>query len=75
MFSYIKGKIDIDTKVLKVLGLNMEPALELPNARNITNTMTLKIFYSTLLLRRLHSFTKLLQEIIFIIYGQCCVRL
>ena len=31
MFRFIKGKVDIYTKVLKVLGLNMEPTLDLLN--------------------------------------------
>ena len=46
MFSFIKVKLDTDTKVLKVLGLNMEPTLDIPNTRDIPNTMALEVFYN-----------------------------
>ena len=39
---FIKGNFDTETKVLKVLALNMEPTLDPPNARNILNTMDIK---------------------------------
>ena len=58
MFRFIKGKVDIYTKVLKVLGLNMEPTLDLQNKKNIPNTMDLEIFYNKILLIRLHFFQK-----------------
>ena len=75
MFRFIKFNIDTYTKVLKLLGINMEPTLELPNASNIPNTMALKGLYNRLLTSRLHSFPYIWQDIIFIIDGQCCVLL
>ena len=54
MFKFNKGNFDTDRKVTKVLGLNMEPMLELPNARNIPNTMALEGFFNSLLFIRLH---------------------
>ena len=36
MFSFIKGKVEID----------MEPTLDLPNASNIPNTMAVEGFYN-----------------------------
>ena len=62
-------------KERKVLGLNMEPTLDPPNSRNITNTMAIEGFYNSLLLSRLHSFPKGFQFIIFIINGRCYVLL
>ena len=44
MSKFIKGKFDTDTKIMKVIGLNMKPTLDLMNVRNITNTMSLKGF-------------------------------
>ena len=41
MFRFIKGNVDTDTKVLRVLNINMEPTLYLLNAMNIPNTMAL----------------------------------
>ena len=73
MFRFIKVNIDTDMNILKFLGINMEPTLYLPSSRNIPNTMTLKGFYYNLVLRSLHSFPKLFQDIIFFIDGQCCV--
>ena len=58
MFRFIKGKVDTYTKVLKLLGINMEPTLDLPNARKIPNTMAPKGFYKSLLLSRLDFFPK-----------------
>ena len=75
MFRFIKGEVDTYTKVMKVLGLNMEPTIDLPNVRNLPKTMSLEGFYNILLIIRLHSFPKLCKEIIFIINGQCCVFL
>ena len=59
MFRFFKDKVDTDTKVLKVLGLNMESTMDLTNERKISNTMALKSFYNNLLLSWLHSFPKL----------------
>ena len=53
----------------------MEPTLDLLNASNITNTMALKVFCRSLIISRIRYFPKVLQDIIFIIYGQCFVLL
>ena len=58
MFKFIKVNLDTDTKVLKVLGLNMEPTLDIPNTRDIPNTMALEGFYNRIILFRLHYFPK-----------------
>ena len=58
MFRFIKVEVDIYTKVLEVLGLNMEPILYPPNSSNIPNTMNLEILYNSLLIIRLNSFLK-----------------
>ena len=75
IFRLINGKVVTDTKVLKVVGINMQPMLDLLNKRNIPNIMVLEGFYNSLLLIRLHSFTKRWQDIMFIIDGQCFVWL
>ena len=75
MFRFFKDKVDTDTKVLKVLALNMETTLDPLNARNIPNTMDIKGLYNRPLLSRLHYFPKGRLEIRFIINGQCCVLL
>ena len=75
MFRFIKGNVVTDKKLMKVHGLNMEPMLDHPNGRNITNNVSLEGFYNLLLIRRLHYFPKVWQEIIFIIDGKCCVLL
>ena len=54
MFRFINGNVDTDMKVLKVLGIDMEPMLDLPNARNFPNTMALEGFYNSLFLSMLH---------------------
>ena len=38
MLRFFKGKVDIDTDIMKVPVLNMEPTLDLPNERSIKNT-------------------------------------
>ena len=38
MLRFFKGKVDIDTNIMKVPVLNMEPTLDLPNERSIKNT-------------------------------------
>ena len=58
MIRFIKGTFDTETHFLKVLGLNMEPMLDLQNSRNIPNTMDLERFYNKILLIRLHFFQK-----------------
>ena len=73
MSRLIKENIDIETKVLKVLALNMEPTLDPPNANNIPNTIDIKGLYNIPLLSRIHYFPKGCQDIRFIINGQCCV--
>ena len=39
IFRFIKDKFDTYTNIMKVLGLNMEPTLDPPNARKSPNTM------------------------------------
>ena len=58
MFRFIKVKVDADTKVLEVLGIKMEPMLDLPNARNIPNNMDIEGLYNTLLLIKLRYFPR-----------------
>ena len=71
MLSILKSKVDTDTNILKVLGINMKPTPDLQNTRDIPNTVVLKGFYIRSFLGRTHSFSKLCQEIIFSINGQC----
>ena len=54
MFRFINGNVATDTKVMKVLGINMEPTLDLPNASNIPNNMAPEGLYNSLLISRLH---------------------
>ena len=63
------------TKVINVLGINIERTLDLLNTLNIPNTMALEVLYKKLLLSRLHYFTKSCKYIIFIISGQCFILL
>ena len=58
MFRFINGNVATDTKVMKVLGINMEPTLDLPNASNIPNTIALEGFYNIILLSSIHYFPK-----------------
>ena len=58
MFRFIKDNVDTNMNILKVLGIIMKPTSYLPNERNITNTMSLKDFYNSFLISRLHYFTK-----------------
>ena len=73
MFRFIKGKVDTDTNITKVLGLNMEHILDLPSKGKIRNTVALWGFYNRLIPSRNHYFPKVCKEIIFITDGQCCV--
>ena len=58
IFRFIKVKVDADTKVLEVLGIKMEPMLDLPNARNIPNNMDIEGLYNILLLIKLRYFPR-----------------
>ena len=54
MLRFIKGKFDTYTKILKVLGINIEPTMDLPNSSNITNTIDLEGFHNIFILSRFH---------------------
>ena len=75
MSRFINGKVGIDTNILNILGLNMEPNLDLLNTRKIPNTVAIEGLYISLILVRIHSFSKVYYYIIFIIGGQCFVLL
>ena len=75
MSRFINGKVGIDTNILNILGLNMEPNMDLLNTRKIPNTVAIEGLYISLILVRIHSFSKVYYYIIFIIGGQCFVLL